>query len=134
MRSRRLGVVLALGLATSQVAGCAPPPASVRVEIVIHYSHFTPAEISVPRGVPVRFVLTNQDPIEHEWLIGDAAFHERHRNGTEAHHGTRPDEVTIPALGTAETTLTFDEPGEVAFICHIPGHEAYGMVGVVRVT
>jgi uncharacterized cupredoxin-like copper-binding protein len=42
--------------------------------------------------------------------------------------------VTIPPLGTAETTLTFEEPGDVAFICHIPGHEAYGMVGVVRVT
>jgi uncharacterized cupredoxin-like copper-binding protein len=134
MRSRRLGVMLALVLAAPMAAGCAPPPESVRVEIVIHYSHFTPHEISVPRGVPVRFVLISQDPIEHEWLIGDAAFHHRHRTGTEPHHGARPDEVTIPPLGTAETTLTFDEPGEVAFICHVPGHEAYGMVGVVRVT
>jgi uncharacterized cupredoxin-like copper-binding protein len=134
MRPRRLGALLVLVLAAPWVAGCAAPPESVRVEIVIRYSHFSPAEITVPRGVPVRFVLTSQDPIEHEWLIGDAAFHERHRTGTEPHHGARPDEVTIPPLGTAETTLTFDEPGEVAFICHVPGHEAYGMVGVVRVT
>jgi uncharacterized cupredoxin-like copper-binding protein len=134
MRSRGVGAAIALALVVPLAAGCAPPPTSVRVEIVIRYSHFTPAEISVPRGVPVRFVLVSQDPIEHEWLIGDAAFHERHRTGTEPHHGARPDEVTIPPLGTAETTLTFDEPGEVAFICHVPGHEAYGMVGVVRVT
>jgi uncharacterized cupredoxin-like copper-binding protein len=134
MRTRHLGAVLALVLAAPWVAGCATPPESVRVEIVIHYSHFSPAEITVPRGVPVRFVLVSQDPIAHEWLIGDAAFHERHRTGTEPHHGTRPDEVTIPPLGTAETTLTFEEPGEVAFICHVPGHEAYGMVGLVRVT
>ena len=37
-------------------------------------------------------------------------------------------------LGTAETTLTFHEPGEIAFICHVPGHEAYGMVGTLTVT
>jgi uncharacterized cupredoxin-like copper-binding protein len=134
MRVRHLGTLLALALAAPWVAGCAPPPESVRVEIVIHYSRFSPAEITVPHGVPVRFVLVSQDPIAHEWLIGDAAFHERHRTGTEPHHGTRPDEVTIPPLGTAETTLTFEEPGEVAFICHVPGHEAYGMVGLVRVT
>jgi uncharacterized cupredoxin-like copper-binding protein len=134
MRSRGLGTVLALVLAAPIVAGCTSPPESVRVEILIRYSHFTPHEISVPHGVPVRFVLVSQDPIEHEWLIGDAAFHHRHRTGTEPSHGERPDEVTIPPLGTAETTLTFDEPGEVAFICHVPGHEAYGMVGVVRVT
>jgi uncharacterized cupredoxin-like copper-binding protein len=136
MRSRGVGAatVLALAMVVPLAAGCQPPPESVRVEIVIRYSHFTPTEITVPHGVPVRFVLVSQDPIEHEWLIGDAAFHERHRTGTEPHHGARPDEVTIPPLGTAETTLTFDEPGEVAFICHVPGHEAYGMVGVVRVT
>jgi uncharacterized cupredoxin-like copper-binding protein len=134
MRSRGVGAALVLALVVPLAEGCAPPPASVRVEILIRYSHFTPAEVTVPRGVPVRFVLVSQDPIEHEWLIGDAAFHERHRTGTEPHHGARPNEVTIPPLGTAETTLTFHEPGEVAFICHVPGHEAYGMVGVVRVT
>jgi uncharacterized cupredoxin-like copper-binding protein len=121
-------------LAAALVAGCAPAPESVRVEIRIHYSHFAPTEITVPRGVPVRFVLINEDPIEHEWLIGDAAFHDRHRTGTEPHHGDRPDEVTIPSLATAETSLTFDSPGEVIFVCHIPGHEAYGMAGIVKVT
>jgi uncharacterized cupredoxin-like copper-binding protein len=126
--------MLALALVVPVTAGCGPRPESVRVEITIHYSHFSPAEVTVPRGVPVRFVLISQDPIEHEWLIGDAAFHHRHRTGTEPSHGERPDEVSIPPLGMAETTLTFDEPGEVAFICHIPGHEDYGMVGVVRVT
>ena len=135
MRSRGVGAVLALVLAAPFAAGCQPPPESVRVEIVIRYSHFTPSEISVPHGMPVRFVLISQDPIEHEWLIGDAAFHERHRTGTEPQHGERPNEVTIPPLGSVETTLTFDAPGEmVAFICHVPGHEAYGMVGTLRVT
>ncbi len=134
MRVRGAWAALAILLVIPIGAGCQPAPASVRVEIVIHHSHFTPSEISVPHGVPVRFVLISQDPIEHEWLIGDAAFHERHRTGTEPAHGTRPNEVTIPPLGTVETTLVFDVPGEIAFICHVPRHESYGMVGTLRVT
>ena len=31
------------------------------------------------------------------------------------------------------TTVVFDAPGEYLYICHLPGHEAYGMVGVLRV-
>jgi uncharacterized cupredoxin-like copper-binding protein len=128
----RRSLAAAVLIGASLVAGCAP--ASVRVEIVIRYSAFDPVEITVPHGVPVTFVLVNQDPIEHEWLVGDAAFHARHRAGTEPHHGERPDEVTLPPLATAETTLTFSQPGELAFICHVPGHEAYGMVGRLVVT
>jgi len=31
------------------------------------------------------------------------------------------------------TTITFDDPGELAYICHLPQHESYGMVGVLTV-
>ena len=121
-------------LAATVIGGCQAAAPSTRVEIVIHYSHFDPSSVSVPLGVPVTFVLVNQDPIEHEWLLGDAAFHERHRKGTEAQHGARPNEVSIPALSTVETTLTFDAPVEWQYICHLPGHEAYGMVGTLKAT
>jgi uncharacterized cupredoxin-like copper-binding protein len=132
-RNRALTAV-ALLLGAAIVAGCGGSPTAHRVEILIHYSHFSPAEVSVAHGVPVTFVLVNEDPIDHEWLIGDAAFHERHRTGTEPAHGDRPDEVSVAAFSSAQTTLTFDEPGDVVFICHVPGHEAYGMVGVLHVT
>jgi uncharacterized cupredoxin-like copper-binding protein len=84
--------------------------------------------------VPITFVLINEDPIDHEWLIGDAAFHERHRHGTEPQHGARPNEVSITALSSVATTLVFDEPGTQQYICHLPTHEAYGMVGTLTVT
>jgi uncharacterized cupredoxin-like copper-binding protein len=130
-RAVRVAVVVALlGVATI-AGGCAPPAATVTIRI--HYSRFDATEISVPRGVPVTFVLVNEDPIDHEWLIGDAEFHERHRHGTHASHGAVPNEVTIPALETVETTITFTDPGPVQYICHLPGHEAYGMVGTVTV-
>jgi uncharacterized cupredoxin-like copper-binding protein len=109
-------------------------PEALTVEITIHHSRFEPAAVSVPHGVPVTIVLVNRDPIEHEWLIGDEAFHARHRTGSEPHHGARPNEVSIPPLATTRTTLTFDRPGTQHFICHLPGHEAYGMVGTLTVT
>ena len=131
---RTAAVLAGAVLIGAVVAGCGPVPDAVRVEIRIHYSHFDPSQVSVPHGVPVTFVLISEDPIEHEWLIGDAAFHERHRTGTEAHHGARPNEVSIPPLVTVETTLSFDTPGTEQYICHMPGHEAYGMVGTLTVT
>jgi uncharacterized cupredoxin-like copper-binding protein len=124
--------VAALLLAATATAGCASR-GPVTVTITIHYSAFDLTEVSVPRGVPVTFVLVNEDPIDHEWLIGDAAFHEKHRTGTHESHGAVPNEVSIPALETMRTTITFDEPGTLQYICHLPGHEAYGMVGTLTV-
>ena len=82
----------------------------------------------------VTFVLRNDDPIDHEWIVGDAATHERHRTGTEPVHGSRPTEVSIPAGSSRSTTVTFETPGTYLYICHLPGHEAYGMVGTLVVT
>jgi uncharacterized cupredoxin-like copper-binding protein len=124
-------VVAALLVAAAAIAGCSAT--DERVTITIHYSAFDPTELSVPAGVPITFVLVNEDPIDHEWLIGDEAFHERHRTGTHASHGAVPTEVTIPALETVTTTITFDEPGRLAYICHLPSHEQYGMVGWLTV-
>jgi len=103
------------------------------VQITIALSRFDPDVITVRRGTAVRFVVTNTDPIEHEFIVGDDALHERHKKGIESSHGDRPGEVTIPIGSTASTRLTFDKAGDVVFACHLPGHLAYGMRGVIRV-
>jgi uncharacterized cupredoxin-like copper-binding protein len=123
-------LVAAVATGCGRVAGQEP----VTLQITIRYSQFEETELTVPHGVPVTFVLVNEDPIEHEWLIGDAAFHERHRSGTEGHHGARPNEISLKPLETMRTTLIFDEPGTILYICHLPRHEAYGMVGTLTVT
>lgn len=130
------GVLLALGVAVGAWAWVSTPSladATTSVAIDMRYSRFTPAEVIAPVGVPVTFVLRNEDPIDHEWMIGDDAFHERHRAGTKPVHQERPTEVTVPAGETRTTTVTFTRPGVYRFVCHLPGHEAYGMVGVLRV-
>lgn len=125
-------ILVALALAAFAASACAPAEAAtpVRVEIRIHYSKFEPASVTVPAGVPVTYVIRNDDPIDHEWLVGDAAFHARHRTGTEPVHGDRPDEVSVPPMTTKTTTLTLPA-GSYLYICHFPLHEEYGMVGVV---
>ena len=81
----------------------------------------------------MRFVIRNYDPIDHEWIVGDAAVHALHRTGTEMHHGARPTEVSIAAFQTVETVVTFPARGSLLFICHLPGHEQYGMVGTLDI-
>ena len=105
----------------------------VAVEIRIRYSHYEPSYVTVPAGRPVTFVITNDDPIDHEWIVGDDAVHARHRTGTEPYHAARPTEVSIDALSTKRTTITFAAPATLQYICHLPGHEAYGMVGTLVV-
>ena len=129
-RRRVTAALLMAGLAAAVLAGCSEGPAT-SATIAIHFSRFGPDIVTVPAGVPVTFTLRNDDPIEHEWIVGREEVHERHRAGTEPYHEHIPTEVTIPAYST-KTTVTFAEPGEYAFICHLAGHEAYGMRGTVR--
>lgn len=115
-------------------AACSTASADTReVTLTMHWSRFDQNVIEVPRGVPVRFVYVNDDPIAHEVLVGDAAFQERHEKGTEGEHGHRPNETSVPSNSKVATTLTFAEAGEVYFACHLPGHYAYGMKGTIKV-
>ncbi len=127
-----LRLLAALGLALLLPAGS--PPSPTTVTITAHHSRFVPARVEVPAGVPVRLVVRNLDPIDHELIVGDEATHRRHEEGREAHHhGAAAGEVTVPAGATAATTYRFTTPGAVAFGCHLPGHWDYGMHGVLVV-
>jgi uncharacterized cupredoxin-like copper-binding protein len=134
---RAVGLILiAVGLAALAAVwseGPARGGQAASATIGIHFSHYTPTEVVARAGEPLRVTLVNTDPIEHEWLVGDAAFHERHRTGTETHHGARPNEVSLAPGETKTTTVVFEQPGDYLYICHLPGHEQYGMVGVLRV-
>jgi uncharacterized cupredoxin-like copper-binding protein len=130
------GIALSLGLAGIAAAWVQAPgltDAPATASIRIHFSKFSPTEVVARAGVPITITLVNTDPIAHEWLVGDSSFHERHRTGTEPEHGQRLTEVSLAAGARATTTVVFDVPGDYLFICHLPGHEAYGMVGVLRV-
>ncbi len=133
MHRSRVLVAASLLLLAIAAGGCSGAAAAQPVTITIAYSAFSPTRVTVPAGVAVTFVIVNGDPIDHEWIVGDAAVHAAHRTGTEMVHDARPTEVSVAALTSVETTVTFAAPGLYSFICHLPGHEAYGMVGLVVV-
>jgi uncharacterized cupredoxin-like copper-binding protein len=105
-------------------------PATVEIRAV--YSRFEPDRVTVKPGETVRFVITNADPIDHEFIIGPPETHGIHERGEPHFHtGAVPGEVTVPAGATVETTWTFGPAGSpaVAYGCHLAGHWDYGMHG-----
>ena len=133
---------LALGLGACAVIGFAAyagTDADRTIEIAINHSSFEPSSIAIEEGETVTFVLINEDPIDHEFIIGDAEVQKAHEFGTESHHAERPTEITVPAGETRETTVEFASGGSLIsaepllFGCHLPGHYDYGMRGVIRV-
>ena len=135
----RLGAALALALAAALAApACSGGPAAVRqVQVSIRYSHFSPARLEVPRGSTVRFTVTNSDPIDHEFILGDDALQQREETGTDTvHGGAVPGMISVPAGSTVATVVSFRERapagGTLVYACHLPGHYAYGMRGTLR--
>jgi uncharacterized cupredoxin-like copper-binding protein len=127
--------VAALALLALSLAACAPGEGAEprTVTLTIRYSRFQPGHLSIAEGTTVRFVVDNRDPIAHELIVGDQEVQDLHETGTGHHHGAVPGEISAPAGSTVETTYTFDQPGEILFGCHLPGHYTYGMRGTIRV-
>jgi uncharacterized cupredoxin-like copper-binding protein len=130
-----LAATLSVALAAWSWAQAQGRPRTRTVEITIHWSRFQPSEVHVRQGDTVRFVIHNTDPIDHELILGDEQVQDAMEHGTHASHdGSVPGQVSVPAKQTRSTTYTFSRPLSLAYACHLPGHYAYGMVGVVRVT
>ncbi len=129
---RRMFAVSLVALAAAACSQAAAAPAERTVHVRIHYSAFSLGHLDVAPGETVRFVVTNTDPIDHEFIVGDEAVQLAHELGTEAYHPPRPGEITIRAGKTVETTYTFGTR-DLLFGCHLPGHYAYGMRGTISV-
>ena len=119
---------------TAHADGQAPlGPGLVTVDVGIQHSRFSVSTLRVRPGTLVEFHVHNDDPIAHEFIVGDASVHARHERGNEAAHPPVPGEVSVKALDVGATFYRFDAPGRYEFACHLPGHLAYGMRGWVVV-
>ncbi len=128
-----LAAVVMLGGAS--MFGCAYSGQSEvqRADVRMRYSQFVPGHLAFEKGETVEFVITNADPIDHEFILGDEAVQQRHEAGTEAHHDAMPTEVSVPAGSTVRTRVTLAEAGEFIVGCHLPRHYDYGMKAFVVV-
>ena len=121
----------ACGTETFFDPGADPPDRDVSIRI--EHSRFIPETIEVETGSTVRFTVVNDDPIDHEFIVGDSEIQKVHEEGTERHHGARPGEISVPASATRETTYTFEDSGTLIYGCHLPGHYDYGMRGTIEI-
>jgi len=108
-----------------------PEPVTVRIDA--EYSRFVPDSLRVEAGTEVRFVLMNDDPINHELIIGPESVHRRHATGTHKEHPSIPGELSVGPDEQGVTSYVFDEPGTVEMACHLPLHYEHGMHGEIEV-
>jgi uncharacterized cupredoxin-like copper-binding protein len=108
-------------------------PGLVTVNVGVHYSKFSIDTVHLYAGTTARFLIRNDDPIHHEFIVGDAQVHARHQRGSEAVHPPVPGEVSVGPGELGETFYRFARPGPYQFACHLPGHFAFGMHGWVVV-
>jgi uncharacterized cupredoxin-like copper-binding protein len=131
-------VATVCGYAVAAGAGDGPQPLGpglVTVRVTTHYSHFSHVldDLHVYEGTVVRFVIVNDDPIHHEFIVGPPSVHAEHEKGHEATHPPVPGEVSVDPFEAGETFYRFDAVGTIEYACHLPGHYAYGMHGEITV-
>jgi len=124
--------VAALLLGAALLPACTSGPRDITVDM--RFSHYTQAAIRVHKGETVRFKLVNQDPITHEFIIGDAAAQEAHEHSSNGDHNGKPGQASLAPGETRFISFTFTTPGSLIFACHRPGHYAYGMRGTISIS
>lgn len=129
---RRAAILLACLFA---FAGCSSPEPAARrtVEIHMRYSKYLPATLNVAAGTTIDFVVVNDDPIEHEFIIGTLTEQQTHEKGSVDDPHTGPGEAAIAPDATVRLSYTFAKAGTLLYACHRPGHYAYGMKGSISV-
>src|SRR6266540_7363011 len=123
----RARAVLAVVLATATLPACTGGPRTITIDM--HLTKFLPAALSVRSGDTVRFRLVNEDPITHEFILGNAAVQEQHERGRDESHDGKPGQATLKPGETQLIEFTFGSQGTLLFGCHRPGHYSYGMKG-----
>jgi uncharacterized cupredoxin-like copper-binding protein len=97
---------------------------------------FVPSTLTVAAGETVLFVIHNDDSIDHEFVIGDAAeqaAHEREMASMPGMVMEHPNGVAVAPGATAKLAWTFGKAGTLTYACHVSGHFAAGMLGRLTV-
>jgi plastocyanin len=140
----RIATVAACALALAPLAACgsegsAESGSGALRTVEVRASdalRFDPATVAAKPGEKVTFRIVNTGAQVHEFVIGDAAFHEAHEKamsgggGHGGHHAAGGGAVEVAAGQTA--TLTYTMPDEApTYACHISQHDDAGMKGTV---
>jgi len=131
-----LAMLLAACSSSGGSTGGSADPRTIQVSMV-DALQFNPDEISAAAGETVRFEITNDGQLVHEFLIGteaaQAEFEGEMADG-EMDHDTDAG-VSVDAGQTETFEYTFGDAGsDLLAGCHEPGHYEGGMVATITVT
>jgi uncharacterized cupredoxin-like copper-binding protein len=139
MKSRPMRFGFGLALTAGLLVACGDGAGPVEISAVEGF-RFNPDAVTVRAGEEVTFVVTNDDEIAHEFVLGPEHVQMAHEEAAamDMEHAEMEVEGQLAAFNldpgeSREVTVTFDEPGEMLFGCHVPGHYPAGMVGTVTI-
>jgi len=98
---------------------------------------FVPNRVEVRKGEQIRFVLTNEGMVNHEFVLGTPAEIDEHAKAMKKHPGMEHADahsMTLGMYGSDELVWHFTKAGRFVFACLIPGHLERGMIGTVIVS
>jgi plastocyanin len=107
----------AVGVDTVEGPGEAAPPQ--RVVIDVRSYAYEPSAITVVRGIPVWFIVTNAADIAHGFEVEG--------------QGIEEEIAEIPGGATDSLGVTFETPGEYTIYCPVADHAGRGMTGTLTV-
>ena len=97
---------------------------------------FVPDKIEVRRGEQIRFIVTNDGLLAHEFVLASTEDNLKHaelmKKYPEMEHDD-PNAKTLQPQAKAEILWRFTKRGEFEFGCLIPGHREAGMTGKIVV-
>lgn len=128
------------------------------VEIVMKENFYEPEEIEVKSGETIRFKITNEGELVHEFNLGTNAMHVEHQKEMmmmvdhgvlEAdkinHHMMKmdmgggktmehddPNSVLLEPGKSGEIIWKFTTSADLEFACNVPGHYDAGMMGNIH--
>ncbi len=130
------------------------------IDIVMDDNYFEPEKLTVTAGETIRFKVTNNGSLVHEFNLGTPDYHAAHQDemmmmqqhgvlmgdhinhdmmntpmGDDGHtmNHDHPNSVLLEPDDSGEVVWTFTSGGDIEFACNVPGHYAAGMVGTVDV-
>jgi uncharacterized cupredoxin-like copper-binding protein len=132
------------------------------VQVTMYDNYYEPEQITIEAGETVRFVVTNEGELVHEFNIGTAETHAEHQDemmmmvehgvleadkinrdmmsmdmgGGQMMKHDDPNSVLLEPGETAEVVWRFPEDAgvDIEFACNVPGHYDAGMQGDIDLT
>lgn len=97
---------------------------------------FDPKSFDVKAGETIRFAISNDGELEHEFVLDTIANNIEHRDlmqrFPEMEHDD-PNSIRLAPGESGDIIWTFSNAGEFQYACLIPGHMESGMAGPVDV-